>query len=202
MSETSIITISKADAVVIKHCPDCGALSLLQAGKCWRCPHTFRTQFQIIRDPGHPVNWLVAFCLGLLIPLLVICGFMLGQLRFVNDTRITGAPDRSANQQANTIVYYRAPVAPLTAPIVANPASVVVIMTATPLPVFVAPQPVPFVEVRPAPVAACDPSYPTLCIPLGASDLDCRQILDHDFPVLPPDRHNLDGDHDGVGCET
>jgi micrococcal nuclease len=50
---------------------------------------------------------------------------------------------------------------------------------------------------------ACDPSYPTLCIPPGAPDLDCSDITERGFPVLPPDPHRLDGsDNDGVGCES
>lgn len=51
--------------------------------------------------------------------------------------------------------------------------------------------------------AACDPAYPTLCIPPGAADLDCGDIAERRFPVLPPDPHGFDGgDGDGVGCET
>jgi micrococcal nuclease len=50
---------------------------------------------------------------------------------------------------------------------------------------------------------ACDPSYPTLCLAPGAPDLDCSDIAERGFPVLPPDPHRLDGsDGDGVGCET
>lgn len=49
----------------------------------------------------------------------------------------------------------------------------------------------------------CDPSYPTLCLPPGTPDLDCSDIAERGFPVLPPDPHRLDGsDGDGVGCET
>jgi micrococcal nuclease len=48
----------------------------------------------------------------------------------------------------------------------------------------------------------CDPSYPTLCIPIGAPDLDCKDISARRFPVLPPDPMRFDGDHDGMGCES
>ncbi|OLR91418.1 hypothetical protein [Actinokineospora bangkokensis] len=48
----------------------------------------------------------------------------------------------------------------------------------------------------------CDPSYPTLCLPLGAADLDCSDIPDRGFPVRRPDRHRFDDDRDGVGCES
>lgn len=51
--------------------------------------------------------------------------------------------------------------------------------------------------------AACDPSYPDVCIASGPSDLDCGEIAHQDFRVLPPDPHHLDGqDDDGIGCET
>lgn len=47
----------------------------------------------------------------------------------------------------------------------------------------------------------CDPAYPTVCIPPPPPDLDCGDVPYRRFPVLPPDPHNFDGDHDGVGCE-
>jgi micrococcal nuclease len=47
----------------------------------------------------------------------------------------------------------------------------------------------------------CHPSYPTLCLP-GSPDLDCGDIPQKRFPVKPPDPHRLDGDNDGVGCES
>jgi micrococcal nuclease len=49
--------------------------------------------------------------------------------------------------------------------------------------------------------AACDPSYPSVCIPPPPPDLDCGQIPHRNFQVLPPDPHGFDGDHDGIGCE-
>lgn len=49
--------------------------------------------------------------------------------------------------------------------------------------------------------AGCDPSYPSICIAVYPPDLDCGQIRHRRFQVLPPDPHNLDGDHDGIGCE-
>jgi micrococcal nuclease len=53
-------------------------------------------------------------------------------------------------------------------------------------------------------VAGCDPAYPDLCIPPPPPDLDCSYVYDQGFrhiSVLPPDPHNLDGNHDGVACE-
>jgi micrococcal nuclease len=50
--------------------------------------------------------------------------------------------------------------------------------------------------------ANCDPSYPSLCIPIGSPDLDCGDIAARRFPVLPPDPHRFDRDKDGVGCES
>lgn len=48
---------------------------------------------------------------------------------------------------------------------------------------------------------ACDPSYPTVCIPPYPPDLDCKDIPYRRFQVIPPDPHFFDGDYDGVGCE-
>jgi hypothetical protein len=48
----------------------------------------------------------------------------------------------------------------------------------------------------------CDASYPTICIPPPPPDLDCSDISYRNFEVVPPDDHHLDGDHDGIGCET
>jgi hypothetical protein len=87
-----------------------------------------------------------------------------------------------------------APWAPAPAAITPAPAPVV---TAAP-----APAPVPPVPAA-APANDCDPSYPTLCIPVGSPDLDCGDISERRFPVLPPDPHRFDGnDNDGLGCES
>ncbi len=48
---------------------------------------------------------------------------------------------------------------------------------------------------------ACDPAYPDVCIPSPPPDLDCRDIDERGFRVLPPDPHNFDGGGDGIGCE-
>jgi len=52
----------------------------------------------------------------------------------------------------------------------------------------------------------CHASYPGVCIPPPPPDLDCRDVHYTDFKVLwtvpDPDPHRLDGDHDGIGCET
>ncbi len=47
----------------------------------------------------------------------------------------------------------------------------------------------------------CDRAYPTVCIPSPPPDLDCRDVRDRNFKVLPPDPHHFDGNHDGIGCE-
>jgi micrococcal nuclease len=61
----------------------------------------------------------------------------------------------------------------------------------------------------PAPVqgggggSGCDASYPDVCIPPGPPDLDCGDIAERRFRVLPPDPHSFDGsDDDGLGCES
>ena len=52
------------------------------------------------------------------------------------------------------------------------------------------------------PAEACDPAYPTVCVPSPPPDLDCADIPHPNFEVLLPDPHNFDGDGDGIGCET
>ena len=39
-------------------------------------------------------------------------------------------------------------------------------------------------------------------IPTSPPDLDCGDIPQKRFTVLPPDPHRFDGDKDGVGCES
>lgn len=85
------------------------------------------------------------------------------------------------------------------------PAAVAVVGApiAQPLPPAAQPTPVPPPTATPAAVQTnCDPSYPTLCIPPNSSDLDCPDLNVKRFPVLPPDPHRFDGDHDGIGCES
>ena len=48
----------------------------------------------------------------------------------------------------------------------------------------------------------CDPAYPDACIPPPPPDLDCSDIDERGFTVLPPDPHNFDGDLNGIGCEA
>jgi hypothetical protein len=49
--------------------------------------------------------------------------------------------------------------------------------------------------------AACDPSYPNVCIPSPPPVLDCSQIRHRNFRVFGADPHGLDADRDGVACE-
>jgi len=66
-------------------------------------------------------------------------------------------------------------------------------------------KPVPTATYKPAATQGpgnCSPAYPTVCIPPPPPDLDCGDISYRRFTVLPPDPHNFDGDHDGVGCES
>ena len=72
------------------------------------------------------------------------------------------------------------------------------------------PPPPPPTTVAPVPVVppttaggACDPAYPTVCIPPAPPDLDCGDIPYRRFTVLAPDPHGFDGnDNDGLGCES
>jgi parallel beta-helix repeat protein len=49
--------------------------------------------------------------------------------------------------------------------------------------------------------ANCDPSYPEVCIQPYPPDLNCGDISDRRFAVLPPDPHGFDWNNDGIGCE-
>ena len=77
--------------------------------------------------------------------------------------------------------------------------------TVPPLPTTSVPPPVP----TEPPPPNCDPSYPDVCIPVGAADYDCAggtgngpNYIQGPIRVLPPDPHSFDGDGDGVGCES
>jgi uncharacterized protein YraI len=49
----------------------------------------------------------------------------------------------------------------------------------------------------------CDASYPDFCLQPGIDDLDCGDIPQRRFRVLPPDPHDFDGNpKDGIGCES
>ena len=66
----------------------------------------------------------------------------------------------------------------------------------------------PPAEQAPVQSTNCDPSYPSVCLPIGAADYDCAggsgngpNYIAGPITVLPPDPHGLDRDGDGVGCE-
>lgn len=48
----------------------------------------------------------------------------------------------------------------------------------------------------------CDPNYTGACIPPYPPDLDCTEISATNFNSVGSDPHGLDGDGDGVACET
>jgi hypothetical protein len=56
----------------------------------------------------------------------------------------------------------------------------------------------------------CDPSYPTICLRDGIGDWDCaggggdgpNYVTQTNFAVKPPDPFDLDGNGNGIGCET
>ena len=49
---------------------------------------------------------------------------------------------------------------------------------------------------------SCDPSYPDICIASPPPTLNCTDIQDKKFKVLPPDPHEFDLDGNGIGCES
>ena len=48
----------------------------------------------------------------------------------------------------------------------------------------------------------CGSSYPDTCIPSPPPNLNCGDISDKDFQVLPPDHHGFDPDEDGESGES
>ena len=48
----------------------------------------------------------------------------------------------------------------------------------------------------------CDSSYPNSCISSPPPNLNCKDMSDKNFAVLPPDPHGFDRDEDGIGCES
>ncbi len=58
----------------------------------------------------------------------------------------------------------------------------------------------------PPPSGSCAASYPDFCIKPPPPDLDCAEIPGTNFrvrwDVSDPDPHHVDGDRDGVGCES
>jgi micrococcal nuclease len=48
----------------------------------------------------------------------------------------------------------------------------------------------------------CNSSYPDACIQSPPPNLNCGDISDKRFEVLPPDPHGFDRDEDGIGCES
>ncbi len=55
--------------------------------------------------------------------------------------------------------------------------------------------------------AECDPHYSGVCLPVyrtEADDVDCGEINDRNFTVVTigEDPHRLDGDEDGIACES
>ena len=79
-----------------------------------------------------------------------------------------------------------------------------VVSPITPPPYPAPPPPTPTAKPTPAATAkpACDPSYPTHCIPPPPPDLNCSDIPWTNFTVLPPDPHGFDGNNNGIGCES
>lgn len=65
-----------------------------------------------------------------------------------------------------------------------------------------APAPPPPPPPPPPAGPACHPSYPDFCIPPPPPDLDCGDFSQKRFRSTGSDPHRLDGDGDGIACET
>ena len=101
----------------------------------------------------------------------------------------------AASTQPSPVPVVPPPVAPVV-PLAPPPTA-----TATPRPAATATRVLAVPTVAPQ-AGNCDPAYPDFCIPPPPPDLDCKDIPRKRFKVLPPDPHRLDGNKDGVGCES
>ncbi len=54
----------------------------------------------------------------------------------------------------------------------------------------------------PPPPGSCDPAYRGACVPPAPPDLDCGDIPARRFASVGDDPHRLDGDGNGVACES
>jgi hypothetical protein len=52
------------------------------------------------------------------------------------------------------------------------------------------------------PTDSCDPNYEGACVPTDMGDVDCGDLIETDFDVVGVDVDGLDGDGDGVACES
>ena len=48
----------------------------------------------------------------------------------------------------------------------------------------------------------CDPNYEGACVPVDQGDVDCGDLVETDFDVVGDDVDGLDGDGDGIACES
>jgi hypothetical protein len=48
----------------------------------------------------------------------------------------------------------------------------------------------------------CDSNYEGACVPTDYGDVDCGDLLETDFDVVGVDVDGLDGDGDGIACES
>ena len=84
------------------------------------------------------------------------------------------------------------------APVPAGP-----VTTAAPPPTAAAPTtPAPAPPSSASASAKCDPNYTGACVPPYPPDVDCPQIGVKNFRSIGSDPHKLDGDHDGIACES
>ena len=48
----------------------------------------------------------------------------------------------------------------------------------------------------------CHPSYAGACVPDEGYDVDCGELAETDISVVGPDEYGLDGEGDGIACES
>lgn len=58
------------------------------------------------------------------------------------------------------------------------------------------------IPITPATTGDCDSSYLDFCVSSSPPELNCTDIPQKGFTVLPPDPQGFDRDGDGIGCEA
>jgi hypothetical protein len=53
-----------------------------------------------------------------------------------------------------------------------------------------------------AAASKCDPNYKGACVPTGHGDVNCADVHATDIQVVGKDPYGLDGDGDGIACES
>lgn len=138
-------------------------------------------------------------CLGFIVVALGCIGLTL-VASSISSLSAPGVPPTATPKKGLSTILKVSPIG--TQPATAMPMIINTAVPIVPAPVATDVQAAPVQAAPVAPVAKCDPAYPDFCIAPAPPDLDCKDIPQKRFKVLPPDPHGFDKDGNGVGCES